>query len=1136
MKKKNKSDIKFVGLHAHSNASIFDGLGYPDEHMDYAFETGQTALALTDHGNMNNLAYQVTHAKKMQKEGKDFKPVFGCEAYFLPSISKWKQEVEALKEKRTTEEIGTFVEEETRGEKKDLLRRRSHLILLAQNQTGLNNLFKLVSESFKEENFYRYPRMDYRLLKKYGEGIIASSACLGGVYAQDYWKNRDAGTSAVMDAMAETTQQMQAIFGDRWYGEIQWNRIPEQHELNQYIIKTCQKMGVDLISTADSHFPSEGTFKDRELYRRLGWIGKSRRPEWLDIDLPATLDDMDYELYPKNGDAMWDAYKKFSKELNVSYDDDIVMESLLRTHQIAHERVGSFFPDTEVRLPNFVVPDGMSADQALVQYCVDGLKANGLQDDQEYVDRLKGEIGVIQKRGFSKYFLTMKAIADRAVQDQLVAPGRGSAAGSLISYVMGITQVDPLKYKLQFSRFLTEEGTGYPDIDYDVSDPMSLKEDLIQEWGDTTVVPISNWNTLQLRSLIKDISKFYDIPFTEVNFVTGRMLHEATPEAKKAHGIKAGVYVPTFKEVMLYSKSLQDFLKKYPMVETHINVLYGQIRSCSRHAGGVVIGENLDQRMPLINSKGVRQTPWTEGQNVRHLEPMGFIKFDILGLASLRMMEEAVRHILKRHHNNPDPSFDDVRQFYNDNLHPEKMDFANQDVYKNIFHEGKWVGIFQFTENGAQKLCQRVMPTSLVDLAAITSIYRPGPLSAGVDKSYVAARRDPDSVEYPHEIFKNVTKDTAGFLIFQEQIAELAHKLGHNISLDEGNKLRKLLTKKGVDEVEKEKNKIKKKFIDGCEQKKIDYATSQQIWDLFEYFSGYGFNKSHAISYSMLSFQCAWLMNYYPIEWAAAFLDKEPEGRKERAINLAMKCGFELQPLDVNSSGKVWEIAPDNKTLIQPLTSIKGLGDVAIDQIMANRPFKNIEEFIFNENIIYSKLNKKALDALTRSGAMTSLIDERFDGAKHFWTAVAVDRPRKEKNLLENIEKYRSEGEFTDEERIQYLVDLTGVFPFDLVMDDHILRKLEEHMVPPLGEWDDRLGVAWFIPREVIQKKTRNGKNFLIIKTIDSTSTAETIKCWNANTSRDKIVLNHPYMAKLDYNDQWGFSTRSIRHTFRMLG
>ena len=1135
--KKSESNIPFVGLHAHSNASIFDGLGYPGEHMDYAFSTGQDALALTDHGNMNNLAYQVMHAKKMKKDGKEFKPIYGCEAYFIPSISKWKKEVEALSEKKKTkEEIGTFVEDESREKKKNILRQRAHMILLAQNEEGLSNLFKLVSESYKEENFYRYPRIDYRLLKKYNKGIIAASACLGGVYAQDYWNNRDDGDTAIMNAMYKTTEQMQGIFGDRWYGEIQWNKIPEQHELNQYIIKTCQKMGVELISTADSHFPSRDAYKDRELYRRLGWIGKSRRPDWLSADLPDSIDDMDYELYPKNGEAMWESYKKSSAELGFKYDDDVVLKSITRTHDIAHQRIEAFFPDSTVRLPDFVVPEGVSADQALVQFCVDGLKQKGFRDNEEYIARLKQEIKVIQKRGFSKYFLTMKAIADRAVQDQLVGPGRGSAAGSLIAYVLDITQVDPIKYGLQFSRFLTEEGAGYPDIDYDVSDPMVLKEKLIEEWGDTTVVPISNWNTLQLRSLIKDISKFYDIPFTEVNYVTGRMLHEATPEAKKAHGIKAGVYTPTFQEVMLYSKSLQDFLKKYPKVETHINVLYGQIRSCSRHAGGVVIGEDLDKRMPLINSKGVRQTPWTEGQNVRHLEPMGFIKFDILGLASLRMMELAIRHILKRHHGNPDPSFDDVRKFYNENLHPEVLNFADQEVYQNIFHDGRWVGIFQFTEGGAQKLCQRVMPTNLVDLSAITSIYRPGPLSAGVDKGYVEARRDPELVEYPHELFRQVTKDTAGFLIFQEQIAELAHKLGRNLTLDEGNKLRKLLTKKGVAEVEKEKKKIKKKFIDGCNQKKIDFATSEKIWDLFEYFSGYGFNKSHAISYSMLSFQCAWLMNYYPIEWMAAFLDKEPEGRKERAINLARKFGFKLQPLTINHSGKVWEISDDNETLIQPLSTIKGLGDSAIDQIIANRPFNNVEEFIFNEDIVYSKLNKKALDALSRAGACDALIDDRFTGAKHFWTAVAVDRPRKEKNLIDNIEKYAGEGEFSDEERIQYLVDLTGVFPFDLVMDDYILGRLEDNMVPPLGEWDDNLGVAWFIPREIIPKKTKNGKTYWIVKTIDSTSSSEAIKCWGVDPKRDSIIINRPYMARLEYSDQWGFSTRSIRHNFRMLG
>tara|TARA_A100001391_G_scaffold14284_1_gene8260 strand:- start:593 stop:1276 length:684 start_codon:yes stop_codon:yes gene_type:complete len=226
--KKSESNIPFVGLHAHSNASIFDGLGYPGEHMDYAFSTGQDALALTDHGNMNNLAYQVMHAKKMKKDGKEFKPIYGCEAYFIPSISKWKKEVEALSEKKKTkEEIGTFVEDESREKKKNILRQRAHMILLAQNEEGLSNLFKLVSESYKEENFYRYPRIDYRLLKKYNKGIIAASACLGGVYAQDYWNNRDDGDTAIMNAMYKTTEQMQGIFGDRWYGEIQWNKIPE---------------------------------------------------------------------------------------------------------------------------------------------------------------------------------------------------------------------------------------------------------------------------------------------------------------------------------------------------------------------------------------------------------------------------------------------------------------------------------------------------------------------------------------------------------------------------------------------------------------------------------------------------------------------------------------------------------------------------------------------------------------------------------------------------------------------------------------------------------------------------------------------------------------------------------------------
>ena len=1133
--------IPFVGLHAHSVAgSLFDALGYPQQHMDYAYNNGMNALALTDHGNANGLAYQVLHAKKMQEQGKEFKPIFGCEAYFIPSIANWKKDYNKAKEdaknKKQLDDVrsGATIENEASKKKmKSILNRRSHLILLAQNQTGLQNIFKMISKSYSSENFYRYPRIDYAMLKKHNEGVIAASACLGGVYAGNYWQNRDAGQDAIVDAMRHTTQKMQSIFGDRWYGELQWNNVPEQHELNQYIIQMHYEFGIELISTADSHYYSPDAWKDRELYKRLGFLGK--RPEWLSSELPIDVEEIGYELYPKNGDQMWDSYKKYSKMCGVEYDDELILNSIKETHKIAFDRIESFFPDNTVRLPDFVVPEGQTPGQALAMLCISGAKEKGFHNKPAYVSRLKREVAVIEERGFSKYFLTMKAIADKATLMQLTGAGRGSAAGSLVAYALGITQVDPIRHGLQFERFLTKGGSGYPDIDYDVSDPMVLKEQLIEEWGSTTVVPITNWNTLQLRSLIKDISKFYGIEFTEVNAVTNKMVHEATPLAKKAHGISAGVYNPTFEELMEYSESLQKFLDKYPDVKTHVNALYGQTRSASRHAGGVVVGENLNEWMPLINSGGVTQTPWSEGMNVRHLEPMGFIKFDILGLASLRMIEGAIGHVLKRYHDIEDPSFEDIKNFYENNLHPERLNLDDKQVWQNIFHEGKWAGIFQFTEGGAQSFCKQAQPDNITDLAAITSIYRPGPLSAGVDKAYVGAKQNPHEVEYLNYYVREVTEETYGFLIFQEQIALLAHKLGKDLSLDEGNKLRKLLTKKGTGEVEKEKDKIWCKFKDGCIEKGMKVYEAKEIWDKFEYFSGYGFNKSHAVSYCVLSFQCAWLLNYYPECWMAAFLDKEPDNRKEKAINIAKSYGFSIEPLNVNTSGVVWEISSDGKTLIQPLSSIKGLGDSAIKQIIENRPFDTIEEFIFNDNIVYSKLNKKSLDALCRSQALNCLMDERFTGLKHFWSSIAVDRPRKEKNLLENINNYRDEGDFTEEEKIQCLVDLSGVFPISLVMNENLQNKIDSLMIPPISEFDAELQVCWFIPREVIVKKTRNGKDFYIVRVVDSNSETNTIKCWGVKPEKDFVFVNRPYMARLDWDPQWGFSTRSVRKMFKLL-
>ena len=614
-------------------------------------------------------------------------------------------------------------------------------------------------------------------------------------------------------------------------------------------------------------------------------------------------------------------------------------------------------------------------------------------------------------------------------------------------------------------------------------------------------------------------------------------MNEATPLAKKKHGIRAGVYTPTFEEVCEFSETLQAFFLKYPKVKSHVEGLMGQIRSTSRHAGGVVIGEGLDKYMPLIASKGVRQTPWSEGQNVRQLEPMGFIKFDILGLATLRMMEEAIERILQNHHGVENPTFEDVKKYYDKNLHPDVINLNDQEVYKNIFQDGKWMGIFQFTEKGAQNLSKRAQPKSIIDISAITSIYRPGPLSAGVDKAYVQAVRDPLTIKYENEIVEELTRETRGFLIFQEQIALLANRLGKDISLDDANLLRKLLTKKGLDASKQaKKEEIMTKFIQGCVEKNISRDVALDMWQKFEYFSGYGFNKSHAVAYSIISYQTAWLATYYNAEWACAFLDKEPESRKEAAINIAKSWGYTIKPLNINTSGRRWT-AKDDETLVAPLTTIKGLGDAAIDEILEKRPFKSVEQLLFDGGVIARKLNKKSLDALCRASAMNDLIDDRFFGDKHFWSAVVVDKPKSKKKLDENIEKYKQEGSFSTAERIQNTQTLTGIYPISMVMTERSTKIIEQFKVPPISEYDSDLSVSWCIPIKVNTKKSKNNKWFHTIDVIDDNSMITRIRCWGIDPNKDIIYLNKPYVIKNpNYNETWGFSTYgSLNNTWAIL-
>lgn len=295
-------------------------------------------------------------------------------------------------------------------------------------------------------------------------------------------------------------------------------------------------------------------------------------------------------------------------------------------------------------------------------------------------------------------------------------------------------------------------------------------------------------------------------------------------------------------------------------------------------------------------------------------------------------------------------------------------------------------------------------------------------------------------------------------------------------------------------------------------------------------------SNSHAVCYSIISFQCAWLYNYYPSEWLAAYLDSQPEAKKEKAVNIVKAAGYIVQSVDVNKSGKVWEISEDGKTLIQPLSAIKGVGDSAIKEIIDHRPFKTIEEFLFHPRVSYSKLNKKNVDALCRSDALVSLMDSRFTGAKHFWSAVAVDRPRKLNHLEENIKNYSAEGDFSRDEKILNLLELTGVYPVGMIVSPAVLKRLEEKMIPPLGEFDPELGICWFIPKSIEKKTSKKGTSYLIVEAIDDTNIVTKIKCWRYDPKKDLVHLHRPYVARLNYEQDWGLSVVSLHKHFKLIG
>lgn len=967
--------MKFYNLHSHTNlGSPYDALGTPEEWVDATIEAGFDAMAITEHGNMNSLAEYVLTVQDRDKKGKKIKPIYGVEFYVIKDVEEWQKEEDIYRtwnKKKGPSPVSY-----------KSLKKTSHLVVWAKNREGLNNLFELVSISHKEPYFYKRPRIDLKLLSSHSSGLIASTACVGGVLGSLYRKLTDQGKTRfeIERSIDHLNEYFKGIFKNgNWYNEIQWNAFPDQHKINFAVLESAKRLGIPVITTTDAHYIKQEYWLHRELYFSMKYMRGDEDEEPKEI--AKSIDELGMDLSLKTPDEMLAAIKKYS--IGYDYSRYNIQETMENTANIV-DAIEPIYPEQKVRMPSFIMDKyTLSPKEEIKRECFLRLKDLG-KDNDLYSNRLLEEIDIIDERGFSQYFLTMKEITDTANANFRTGLARGSAAGSLVSFLLGITQIDPLQFDLSFSRFLTRDAIGFPDIDFDVANPAKLKNILIDRWGEEKLAFVSNWNLLKFKNLVKDLGKFFKIPFAEINDMTKIAVKETVSEMMKQDDDIQQAYSPTYSEVMEHSPTGRAFFKKYPFFEQFVEILSGQVRDVSTHAGGIVIGDNLIKDMPLISVNGKYQTPWPEGQNKRMLEPMGFIKFDVLGLSSLQTIENTIGKILEK--TGVNNTFENRKAWYEKNLNPMVLNTNDQRVYRTVFHSGKWPGIFQFSKEGAQTFCKNSMPKGITDISIVTSIYRPGPLAANVDKMFLKRKsgQEDEETKITEKIYQNVTKETYGFIVFQEQISELVSKMGSGISEDDGQKIRKLLTKKKGGDFEKLKPYIEK-YYKGCEEKGIDKFEAETIWNMISEFAKYGFAKNHAVPYSLISYQCAYLSTYYPKEWIESVLDSDFEQDKWEVIRESVRSGYKVAPLSFEKSGSGWRNEGD--ILYPPFWVMKGVSKEFAEQISQQqfesiidvwRYFVSIREKKLLKQFIMCGVFDKFIDGISRRG-FVDLIDN-FNG------------------------------------------------------------------------------------------------------------------------------------------------------------
>jgi len=1190
-----KQPQRFVGLHAHSGFSTFDGLSYPQDHIDYVRDNNMSAWALTDHGHMNGFAHAYLHAQKLNKAGANFKFIPGCEMYVHPDLDVWRLDYEiaraakrgdasalrVLREERekiatpllattdgddeiidvSIDSAGQTIENEEEsksGKFFDPIKRRHHLVVLPRTSVGLERLFGLVSKGYSE-GFYRFPRVDYKMIKEAAAGghLMISTACLGGPLSYEVFKqiqgvefddlspdllNDQALMERVMTNIGNTYDRLVDSVGDAAFLELQFNQLSAQHLVNRALIEFANRNSLQerLIVTCDSHYSSPDHWKERELYKKLGWLNfKDIGPD----SLPKAKEDLKCELYPKNAKQVWESFIETTKGMDF-YDSAVVCDAIERTHDIAYDMIGDIKPDCSMKLPSYIIPEGKTADSALVEAAKAGIINKGLHKNQEYVDRLKEELKIISDKKFSEYFLTTKAIIDLAKTKMRVGPGRGSGAGSLVNYVLGITDVDPLKYGLLFSRFMDPTRTDFPDIDTDVGDRDKLLDLLRDSFGKDNIVPISNYNRFQLKSLVKDISRFYGIEYQKVNKALGPLDRDIKLGLRRDKVNINGPITPTLQWAMEYSEAFRALAEEYPEIIEPIGVLFQQNKSLGRHAGGVIVSERIKERMPLIMAKGELQTPWVEGASYKHLEHFGWIKFDLLGLETLRIIDRAIELILQRKNGIEKPTYDQVNEWFDNNMSNRSIDFDDQEVYE-VYAKAKWAGIFQCTNHGAQRLFKRAKPTSIEEIAALTAIYRPGPLAMKIDKKYLESKANPEEVIYKHPLLEEILSPTFGHIVFQEQTMAIVNRVA-GIPLEECNSVRKMMKpQQSSGDAAKKAKALESRIISGFIDNGMKERDAKELYEDIMKFTAYSFNKSHAVSYAINSYYCAWMMTHYEEEWLCAYLESM-EGnadKRSKAFSEVAGLGYKIVPIDVNEAQKSWTILSGHR-FMPSFMSVKGVGEAAVDEIIEYRPYTDVKSMLWTEEgkWRHSRFNKKAMESLIKVRAfesIPSLVGSdphcSFESYKHMletlvpnWSSIKKSLKRNKwegyDNFVNHLDDNRGLQEFTKREIIINENELFGYVSPETIITEEQIEKLASKNIPPICEWKKEW-LHWFVPTQVTPKKTKNGKYYLRMKVASNDGNSEWLNCWGWN-GRTAVEPYTICIAIINNQEGWGKSCR----------